>query len=203
MGGMGGMGGATTCAMAVPTVCDGAEDCPAGQRCCGEYSGGGYDKFGCFDSCAATGAAGAAGAAGAPGMGAMGPILFEMCHAGDTCEDMTAMCLTSPYLPSSLPRCLPMMLMGSTMGGPPDMSLGKGAGKINCGEAVCGAGEECCVRQPLAPYCAPKGSACSCTFTTPEAGTPVPEGGKPDSGIPEAGTGTPTKDAAPDAPAHD
>jgi hypothetical protein len=199
--GAAGAAGATACTVAVATECDGAEDCPSGQHCCGEYNNGGYDKFGCYDSCAAAGDAGAG--MGAPMM--MGPILFELCHVGDTCEDSTAQCLTSPYLPSSLSRCLPSMLMGSTMGGTPDMSLGKAADKINCGEAVCGAGEECCVRQPLAPYCAPKGTTCGCTHTAGEGGG-VPEGGTPDASVPipdAAPPVTPTKDATPDAPSHD
>jgi len=173
-GGNSGTGGTTAggmCALAVPTECDGPEDCPSGQHCCGEYNMG-YDKFSCMPSCLA-GAAGAGGAAGAPGMG---PILFELCHPGDTCEDSTAMCLTSPYLPGSLSRCLGSMFMAQTSGNPPDKSLGNGAHELNCGSAVCGSDEECCIRQPLAPYCAPKGTKCACDFT------PSTDGGTKDGG---------------------
>jgi hypothetical protein len=167
--------------MAVATECDGPEDCASGQHCCGEYNMSGYDKFKCMASCAATDAGAGAGLG-------MGPILFELCHPGDTCEDSTAMCLTSPYLPASLSRCLPSMLMGQTSGNPPDTSLGKGAHQLNCGKSVCGSDEECCVRQPLEPYCAPKGTACACTHeAAPDAGTkdsgaPVKDGG----GVPDA-----------------
>jgi hypothetical protein len=144
----------------------------------------GYDKFSCMPSC---GPGDAGAAAGGLGMG-MGPILFELCHAGQTCEDSTAMCLTSPYLPSSLSRCLPSMLMGQTSGNPPDASLGKGAHELNCGSAVCGSEEQCCVRQPLEPYCAPKGAKCACDYTPPtsaDGGTKDGGAGK-DGGVPDA-----------------
>jgi hypothetical protein len=180
--GGGGAAGSGMCTMAVATECDGAEDCPSGQQCCGEYNGG-YDKFSCKPSCAPSDAGAAAGL----GM----TFLFQLCHAGDTCEDSTAMCLTSPYLPMSFSRCLPAMLQGQTSGNPPDTSLGKGAHEVNCGSAVCGSDEECCIRQPLEPYCAPKGTTCSCDYKAPaDAGM---KGGKDaggasskDGGVPDA-----------------
>jgi hypothetical protein len=153
----------------------------------------GYNKFGCADTCGA-------GQGGAPN--AMAPLVFELCHAGDTCEDSTAQCLTSPFLPASLSRCLPMQLMGMAMGGPPNTSLGKGAERINCGDAVCGAGEQCCVREPLVPYCAPAGTTCKCDYVPPEGG--VPEAGVPDSSVPVPDAAPPsTKDASTDAPSGD
>jgi hypothetical protein len=178
------------CILAGPTVWEGPEDCPSGQHCCGEYNGGGYDKFNCMPSCAPSDAGAAAGFG-------MGAILFELCHPGDTCQDSTAMCLTSPYLPGSLSRCLPSMLMGQTSGNPPDTSLGKGAHEVNCGNAVCGADEECCVRQPLEPYCAPKGTACACDHVTSmDAGTK-------DSGVSvKDGGGVPDAKAPSDASSH-
>jgi hypothetical protein len=192
--GAGGASGATGCTAAAMTECDGAEDCPTGKRCCGEYvMGVGYNKFGCYDTCGT----GMGGMGGAPNP--MAPLVFELCHAGDTCEDSTAMCLTSAYLPGSLSRCLPAQLMGMAMGGPPNTSLGKGAGEINCGTGVCGDGEECCVHEPGAPYCAPKGSACTCDSVPPEAGAPpVPEAGVPDASTPPPDATTPPADAAGD-----
>lgn len=179
--GNGGSAGSSMCTVTAGTECDGPEDCPTGQHCCGEYNGSGaYDRFSCMASCTADAGAGLGG----------GPLLFELCHGGDTCEDSTAMCLTSPYLPMSLSRCLPAMLVGQTMGAPPDASLGKAAHAVNCGSAVCGSGEECCVRQPLAPYCAPKGTACSCDHVaapdagTNEGGVTVKDGGVPDATAP-------------------
>lgn len=178
-GGAAGAAGTSACTLAVATTCDGAEDCPSGKKCCGEYSmTNGYDKFGCYDSCAPEG--GTAGGMPNP----MGALVFELCHAGDTCEDATAMCLTSPYLPASLSRCLPSGVMSSGM--PPNASLGKDPNAVNCGSAVCGAGEQCCIRQPLEPYCAPKGTTCTCDHTGGAAEAGAPEAGAPDASTPPA-----------------
>ena len=166
---------ASTCSMAVGTSCDGPEDCLSGQRCCGRWSQG-YTEFGCYASCdALTGDA-------MPGGG--GALWFDLCHPGDTCEVMGAECLTSPmYLPSSLSRCYDP---GSGM--PPNASLGRGAGQVNCGSDVCGMGEKCCLRGPmLEPYCAPSSATCSCTPPVPDAG-PDASDAAPDS-----------RDAAPDS----
>jgi hypothetical protein len=187
-GGTNGTGGSTsndasTCTMSVGTTCDGPEDCPSGQRCCGKWEQQ-YTEFGCFASCdALTGDA-------MPGPGGGGALWFDLCHPGDTCEVMGAECLTSPmYLPSSLSRCYDP---GS--GSAPNASLGKGAGQVNCGTDVCGAGEKCCLRGPmLDPYCAPTSATCSCTPPTPQ----------PDAG-PDASDAAPdstpdSSDAAPDS----
>jgi hypothetical protein len=124
----------------------------------------------------------------------MAPLVFELCHAGDTCEDSTAQCLTSAYLPTSLNRCLPASLMGMATGNPPDTSLGKDPKSVNCGSAVCGASEQCCLRQPLEPYCAPKGATCTCDH---QPGS-VTEAGAPEAGVPDARPSTP--DATPSTP---
>ncbi len=189
-GGASGAAGATMCTVAVATACDGPEDCSTGQRCCGKYQQG-YVEFGCFDSCSAL-----QGDA-QPGPGGGGAFWFELCHPGDVCEDTTAQCLTSTFLPKTLSRCLPSMLMMAAMGGPPDASLGKGKSQINCGAAVCGSSEECCLRQPLAPYCAAKGQACDCNVSD--------AGGAPDAGggarkDASADVTTPSVDAAADGP---
>jgi hypothetical protein len=174
---------AGSCTTAVGVTCDGPEDCPAGQRCCGKYQQQ-YVEFGCFDSCIAQ-----QGDA-QPALGG-GALWFDLCHPGDACEDSTAQCLTSAYLPKSLSRCLPASLMGMAMGGPPNATLGKGKDQVNCGTDVCGTGEKCCIRgATLAPYCAPSGATCDCTVPTAAA----------DSGKPPVKPGpdatTPPTDAA-------
>jgi hypothetical protein len=137
---------ANDCTSVTPVTCDGPEDCQGGNSCCGLYSGGGYTKFACMPSCADAGAPGDAGGLG---------LWFEMCHAGQTCKDSTQSCLSSAYLPSNLFRCY-------TTGNPPVAGATGGPG-VTCGSATCGAGEQCCLRQPHDPYCAPAGSTCSCT----------------------------------------
>ncbi len=157
-------GGMDAGCTAVATACDGAEDCPTGQRCCGRVQGMQpalrYVEFGCFASCST------AGEGGVPeGGGFGGPTWLELCHAGDTCENTMYQCATSQYLPGSFARCF----MPSDAAAP-DPGLGRAANAVNCGGAVCGAGEKCCIRQPLAPYCAPASETCECERTQPEGG---------------------------------
>jgi hypothetical protein len=132
------------------------------------------------------------------------PLWFELCHAGDTCEDTTATCLTSSFLPNSLSRCLPSQLMGMAMGSPPNASLGKDKNEVNCGSKVCGASEQCCIRMPLEPYCAPKSATCACT--EPDAGAGGDGGNQKDAstdGAPTTDGSTPTADGAPKGDASD
>lgn len=174
---------AGACTASVGVTCDGPEDCSSGQRCCGKYQQE-YVEFGCFDSCTAQ-----QGDA-QPGLGG-GALWFDLCHPGDACEDSTAQCLTSAYLPKSLSRCLPASLMGMATGGPPDTTLGKGKGQVNCGTDVCGTGEKCCIRgATLAPYCAPSSATCNCTVPT----KPDTDSGK--SPVEAGSDATPPKDAA-------
>lgn len=166
---------ASTCTAPVDVTCDGPEDCPAGQRCCGQWNQE-YQKFGCFDSCIAQ------------QVDAGMALWFDLCHPGDTCEDSTATCLTSMYLPSSLSRCY-------NTGNPPDPKLAAGKGEINCGADVCGAGEKCCMRgATLTPYCAPSAATCECT---------KPQGTK-DAGKGSGGAASVPDAASPaDAASHD
>jgi hypothetical protein len=181
-----GGGGGATCSVSFGTTCDGIEDCPAGQRCCGRLDPGGqpirYIEIGCMPSCAAP-----AGDSGPMGT----PDLFEVCHPTDTCENSTATCLTSQYLPAGLNRCLPSGVMST--GNPPDPTLDNVKNEVNCGSKVCTADEQCCVRMPLEPYCAPRNATCACSGP-PDAGTPG-DGGRPD--------GSTTPDAAPTSDASD
>ena len=191
--GSGGAGGAAACTLAVGTTCDGPEDCPSGQRCCGKFQQPNYVEIGCFDSCAAQ--------QGDAGFMMGRALWFELCHPADTCEDSTASCTTSPYLPPSLSRCLPAQFAGMVMGGgPPDATLGHDKNAVNCGKSVCTASEQCCVRQPLDPYCAPRTATCDCQ--APDGGSRGGAGGKPnDAGRPKdgGGTGGSPADAASDA----
>jgi hypothetical protein len=140
------------------------------------------------------------------------PLWFELCHAGDTCEDTTATCLTSSFLPNSLSRCLPQQLVGMAMGSPPNATLGNNKDEVNCGSAVCGASEQCCIRMPLAPYCAPKSATCACT--APDAGAGGDGGNQKDASTdgstpttdgstPTTDGSTPTTDGAPARDASD
>jgi hypothetical protein len=124
------------------------------------------------------------------------PLWFELCHAGDTCEDTTATCLTSSFLPGSLSRCLPSQLAGMAMGSPPDATLGKDKNAVNCGTKVCGASEQCCIRMPLEPYCAPKSATCACA--EPDAGGGGDGGGQTDGSAdgPTPDGSKPTTDGA-------
>jgi hypothetical protein len=195
-GGASGSGGtsstdASTCTSSVGTACDGPEDCPSGQRCCGKWEQE-YTEFGCYASCdALTGDA-------MPGPGGGGALWFDLCHPGDTCEVMGAECLTSPmYLPPSLSRCYDP---GS--GSAPNASLGRGAGQVNCGSDVCGAGEKCCLRGPmLDPYCAPSSATCSCTppEPQPDAGPDAAPDSSPDAAPDSSDAAPDSSDAAPDS----
>jgi hypothetical protein len=158
---------ANDCTELVPVVCDGPEDCPSNNQCCGLYSGGSYTQFACMPSCAD---------AGAPGDAGGFALWFEMCHAGQMCK--TGMCLTSMYLPGFLYRCY-------TSGNPPDAGSTGGPG-VNCGSTTCAAGEECCLRQPHDPYCAPAGTQCACAgVQTVDGGA---EGGSEAGGAADAGS---------------
>jgi hypothetical protein len=147
------------CTSVTAVTCDGAEDCGKGQKCCGEFVsnglGGAFTQFGCYDEC--------------PGTDAGGAVLWrEMCHAGDSCSDVGPgnSCTTSMFLPASLTRCF-------TSGTAADPKLNKSAGRVNCGDGVCGEGQKCCVRPPHDSYCAAPGEDCKCTA-------------KADSGAPES-----------------
>lgn len=192
VGGSGGSDGGPMCTTPLALPCDGPEDCASGQSCCAKFEGNGYVEVGCFDSCLAQ----QGDAQPGPGGGA---YWFDLCHAGDTCEDPMASCTSSTYLPSSLARCIPPGL-APVEGDPADPSLGKGAKEVNCGAETCGEGEQCCLRQPLEPYCAPAGATCQCEL--PEAGMPGGDAAldaSPD-GAPDASSDA-SADAAMDAAA--
>jgi hypothetical protein len=138
-----------------------------------------------MDSCSAP-------EAGVPEGGGFGATWLEMCHAGDTCEEPGTFCTSSQYLPSSLARCF------DTDGGAPDTNLGRAANAVNCGSAVCGAGQQCCIRQPLEPYCAPASETCQCERAQPEAGAGDGEAGPASDASPDSGADSTLAEASSD-----
>jgi hypothetical protein len=151
-----------TCTRLFEVTCDGAEDCGDGQECCGHYDGG-YRKFVCADDCAAEQAE-------------QGGTWSAACHPGDECATPDGgaaeyMCLAnSEFLPDYLYRC-------RDTGTEPTEAGSTAAGEVNCGDAVCGAGEKCCISVPGLAVCVPSAQECTC----------VPEGTDLDAGTADAG----------------
>jgi len=132
------------CTELLGVPCDGAEDCPTGQQCCGKFDGDHFSTFGCYPSCTAL----------EPDASPYGGWR-QLCHAGDVCENSSYTCRTSDYLPTFLTRCQAVGLDA-----PPPMNTE--AGKVSCGTTACGTGEKCCLRPPHDPYCAPASADCEC-----------------------------------------
>jgi hypothetical protein len=151
-----------TCTRIVEVNCDGNEDCPGSQKCCGQYDGG-YRKLVCADDCAEEEAA-------------QGGTWSNICHPGDTCETPDGgaaafMCLqNTDFLPDFLSRC-------RDTGTPAEETGSTAAGEINCGDSVCGSGQKCCISVPGLAVCTPSNQDCGCT----------PEGGLDDGGAEDAG----------------
>jgi len=124
-------------------------------------SGTAYTKIACQPSCAAADAGVASDAGGLGGLG--GGLTLELCHAGDACENSMTTCGSSMYLPDFLYRCF-------TMGNPPPASATGGPG-VHCGTATCGTTEQCCLRAPMNPYCAPKDQPCTCAGPAGDGGS--------------------------------
>ena len=140
-----------TCDVLAAVTCDGAEDCPSGEICCGRYDGANFVEFGCFSSCGDM-----------PATGSNDAAWRQICHAADTCENPMDTCTTSQALPPTLTRCI------SGFGSPADPATDSSAGRINCGSTLCEVGEQCCLREPGGAYCAPSGTRCRCQ--TPDSG---------------------------------
>jgi hypothetical protein len=94
----------------------------------------------------------------------------EICHPGDACAYAGPADGGTPYeclqntmfLPDYLFRCR------DTGDAPVKTNLNTQAGKINCGDAVCGSGEKCCISNPGLPKCTPVDEPCRCTPGCPE-----------------------------------
>jgi hypothetical protein len=172
----------------VAATCDGPEDCPMGQTCCGtlDMTVGGYTKIACQPSPCAPADAGMAGLGG-------GTLMFELCRADTMCHDtMGYTCGTSMYLPPFLYRCY------MWTSAPPSTATGL-PGHVACGNGTCNTGEECCILGQTgmsAPsYCAPVGQGCSCS------GMPSSDGGV-DAGT-DAAPGDAAGEGSSDAPSGD
>ena len=133
-----------TCQRLVEVNCDGAEDCPGDQVCCGRWQEG-YRGFTCEDSCEA-----------AEDADDGGGIWSEACHPGESCSVDGFSCLQNlDYLPDFLFRC-------RDTGEEPGSAGSPAAGEVNCGPQVCGRGEQCCLSEPGEPACVAGDTPCSC-----------------------------------------
>jgi hypothetical protein len=160
------------CTAIIDVVCDGPEDCPNGEMCCGHY-GGSYDRFICASTCDEA-------AVTMPG------VWSEICHPGQVCADPAYQCASIDYLPDFLYRCRDTgSLLCGTTNAVMDACVepvNSGPNEISCGDAKCGDGEKCCIRTPREPYCAPKDGYCQCIT---ESGNT--DGGNADSGTNDSG----------------
>lgn len=149
-----------TCERILEVRCDGAEDCSGGRMCCGHYDGAGYRIFRCATSCVDREAN-------------TGDVWSQACHPDDTCETNGFECRTNPgYLPNSLYRCRDSGYAPATAGS-------TAAGEVNCGSAVCGASEKCCVSFPgLVSHCVPSEDPCRCDLVP----LPADDAGADDAG---------------------
>jgi hypothetical protein len=150
------------CTWLAELPCDGPEDCPGTQVCCGHFEGSGYTEFACRDACG-------------EGDGGQTDLWLELCHPGQTCADTTMQCLSSQYLPSFMYRCY-------TDGTEPGAPGSTAADVVNCGSAPCATGEKCCLREPGDPYCAPAGDTCVCNPGAGSGGAAGASGAAGDSG---------------------
>lgn len=157
------------CYSLVAAECDGNEDCPSGQICCGMFDGGAlrYNSIRCQETCD--------GSAGG----------IELCHPGDVCpnaedagipDGSAPVCHHSVLLPPYLAVC------GTPIAGVPTDLIDRPAAaqEVNCGETlVCGAGMKCCVlgswdaatqtTTTREGYCAAMDEDCTCT-SAPDGG---------------------------------
>lgn len=151
------------CSNALGVQCDGAEDCPSGQVCCGTFSQAsfGYTSMVCAETCDAE-------------------SQRVLCHPGDTCDNPDYVCRASQLLPFSF---LSICAAPTTMVGE---ATGRSAvDQIVCGEGTCDAAtEQCCLRSgidfaamrlsTLEPVCLPLSTDCTCDS---EGETPAMDAG--------------------------
>jgi hypothetical protein len=148
------------CTLSVAAQCDGPEDCEVPQSCCAEYDPLRltYSSIGCRLNCDRS-------------------TQFELCHVEQGgCKRSGHTCRRSLIIPHDF------ITVCSNTPAPPAASTSQALdGLIVCGSDRCVAGvEECCLRStfdftnrmsvPLDPYCAPLGSACTCSSMMPGTG---------------------------------
>lgn len=150
----------TFCSFQTTAECDGQEDCPSGQTCCGllDPNGGGYTAVKCQDTCPEA-------------------QFRVVCHEGDPCpqpavpgpDGSAPLCVRSTILPGYLGICgvVGTFTPKGFVGKPPAPDA------INCGpDLACGPGTKCCVlttwdaatraQAPTGGYCAKTSETCSC-----------------------------------------
>src|SRR5262249_46486253 len=156
------------CRSLVTVPCDGPEDCPARDVCCGRASYGVYDAFGCFPSCTVA------------THGDRG-VWNELCHSPVDCQLPGDACVPSSGLPSNIGRCTPVSApdngadadADAAESGPRPLAPEAGPGArdgsapgldegVSCGATRCEPGISCCRRDPGDAYCIPRGRACAC-----------------------------------------
>ncbi|MDH5674882.1 MAG: hypothetical protein OEZ06_22320 [Myxococcales bacterium] len=175
---------AGACSLLVGARCDGDEDCPGAQVCCGTFNQASftYDSIECADRCDTANR-------------------YRLCHPGESCLVEGRLCTRSRVLPYEFISLCTMPVTGVVEG----TGVAE-AGRIACGDSSCEAAREhCCLRgvsgggpfstTALEPYCAPLDEACRCelpTDTAQDAGsgvlkdaateTPEDDGGQDDAG---------------------
>lgn len=146
------------CALAVGAECDGPEDCPVPQSCCAvSVVPLTYSIIACRQNCDRANE-------------------YELCHAEQGgCRRSDRVCQRSQIIPHdfitvcSNPTSLPLPTANSSQAI---------ANTVVCGSDRCVAGkEQCCLRSEfdfekrmtvaLEPYCAPRGSSCTCASMPP------------------------------------
>lgn len=141
------------CNLLVGASCDGDEDCPGEQLCCGDYNQdlGAYTRIGCADSCSPQASQ------------------YKLCHPGESCPTPGRVCRRSSILPYDF-----MMICAGAANVPTEYTGGDDVGRIRCGDTDCGSGEQCCLRSefnlearisvPRSAYCTPLDAECECGF---------------------------------------
>jgi hypothetical protein len=143
------------CTQLAAVPCDGPEDCPEGDLCCGRLAGSTFDRFECRSACDVP--AGEGGAYEDAGLeaSAQEATWYEICHPGSTCTNPQYQCSKSALLPAFLSRCFTSGAVATTAGS-------TAAAEVNCGGAVCTRGEQCCLHPPQDPSCLAQGEPCDC-----------------------------------------
>jgi hypothetical protein len=169
------------CSFLAAVECDGSEDCPDGQICCGTINGGSlsYDSVRCQDRCE------------------LAEGGREMCHPGYVCPNPEQECIRSIILPAYLAVCstanafTPEGIEGTS----------SAPAEINCGPGLaCTGGDVCCARTSwnaetqkaefIDGRCAATADECSCSAgKEPDAVVPLDGGAAgADSGAADAGS---------------
>jgi hypothetical protein len=148
----------SVCTLKVGATCDGPEDCPVPQSCCGVFDAAQftYVSIGCALNCDALNE-------------------FELCHPDQGCSLRGKVCRRSVIVPYDFINVcvdnVPALV-------PTESTSESHKDQVMCGADLCDAKtEQCCLRSEfdfaqrmsiaLEPYCAPVGSACTCDSVPP------------------------------------